>query len=370
MKNIWIFELESIPTRYTGQWAEHIPQLLESQLGQDYKINRIKGVQKKTKPTPGAFLNFSDTNYWKSSQLCAFLELYDQGLTTPDDHFLFTDAWNPVIQQIKYMNDLLGYKWKLHGLWHAGSYDPHDFLGMAVSGRETWARNLEKSFYYALDHNYFATNFHWDLFVDKLFFSFRDSWFRLQIETEKAVISGWPMEYMKDTLKPYVSSKRNLILFPHRVAEEKQVEIFRDLAKHMPQYEFVVCQDQELTKQQYHQLLGEAKIVFSANLQETLGISTCAECPLAGAVPLAPDRLSYKEIFVRYLEFLYPSKWTDNIDNYEICRPQLIKRIDSIIQNYDQLVPVIDDYVDNQYEKYFHSDNIIRMFKNYIDLPK
>ena len=35
--------------------------------------------------------------------------------------------------------------------------------------------------------------------------------------------------------------KRNLIVFPHRIAPEKQVDIFRDLAESMPEYEWVVC---------------------------------------------------------------------------------------------------------------------------------
>ena len=37
------------------------------------------------------------------------------------------------------------------------------------------------------------------------------------------------MEYMKDALKDYKNlKKKDLILFPHRIAPEKQPEIFRD----------------------------------------------------------------------------------------------------------------------------------------------
>jgi hypothetical protein len=59
------------------------------------------------------------------------------------------------------------------------------------------------------------------------------------------VRTGWPMEYMPKVLEPYKNlPKRDLILFPHRIAPEKQVEIFRDLAQTLPQYEWIVCQDQ------------------------------------------------------------------------------------------------------------------------------
>ena len=37
--------------------------------------------------------------------------------------------------------------------------------------------------------------------------------------------------------------KRDLIVFPHRIAPEKQPEIFRDLADSMKQYEFIICQE-------------------------------------------------------------------------------------------------------------------------------
>ena len=53
---------------------------------------------------------------------------------------------------------------KIHALWHAGSYDPHDFLGRLI-GDAPWVRHAEKSFFHAVDYNYFATDFHIDMFV-------------------------------------------------------------------------------------------------------------------------------------------------------------------------------------------------------------
>ena len=98
---IWIFAVEPIDTRYTQQWYEHIPKLLTKEVGDRFNVVQIAGIQQDTKPTPGAFLNFSDTNYWKSSQLCKFLEHYNNGETTANDHFVFTDAWNPTVIQLK-----------------------------------------------------------------------------------------------------------------------------------------------------------------------------------------------------------------------------------------------------------------------------
>jgi hypothetical protein len=143
------------------------------------------------------------------------------------------------------------------------------------------------------------------------------------------------MEYLKGSLDSYKGmEKRDLILFPHRVAPEKQVEIFRDLAQRLPQYEFVVCQDQELSKNEYHNLLGEAKMVFSANLQETLGISWY-EGALVDAIPMVPDRLSYSEMALP--EFTYPSEWTENYDAYLHNRDKVIAQIVNYMENYDDL---------------------------------
>jgi hypothetical protein len=73
----------------------------------------------------------------------------------------------------------------------------------------------------------------------------------------------------------------------------------------------VVCQDQQLSKDEYHTLLGQSKIVFSANLQETLGIS-CYEGTLVDAIPMVPDRLSYSELY--HEGFKYPSEWTESFE--------------------------------------------------------
>ena len=325
---IWIFSIEPIETRYTGQWHSRVPAMLEKQCGHKFNIVQVDGIQKNTQVTPGAFLNFSDTNYWKSSQLCNWIEFYNSGKVTPDDHFLFTDAWNPTVVQLRYMNDLLGHNWTLHGMWHAGSYDAYDFLGRLI-GPAAWVRNAERSFYHSFDHNYFATDFHIEMFMLNLLgTNMLDD-----IQSKKIIDTGWPMEYMPDLFKEYdTSEKEDIIIFPHRLAPEKQVEIFRDLAESLPEYKFVVCQDNKLTKQEYHKLLAKSKIMWSANLQETLGISPF-EGALLGVIPLLPDRLSYSEMYdVRYL---YPDEWTSSMENYYKHKTDIITLIKNTMGQYD-----------------------------------
>jgi hypothetical protein len=168
--------------------------------------------------------------------------------------------------------------------------------------------------------------------------------------------TGWPMEYMSTEIVPFQTEKRDLILFPHRLAPEKQVEIFRDLAETLPQYEWIVCQDQTLTKDEYHRLLGESKIVFSANLQETLGIS-CYEGTLVDAFPLIPDRLSYKEMYSD--AFRYPSKWTESWDSYLKHKQSLIDIIVWSIENYERRVKLVRVNAASLTDNFFSASNLL-----------
>jgi hypothetical protein len=361
---IYIVDLEPVETRYTAQWKEHVPALFKK-AGHDVQV--ISGPEDiPSATTPGAFLNFGGTNIYKSSQVEQMGRLFTSGAVKPGDHFLFTDAWHPGIINLKYMSELLSIPVTTHGLWHAGSYDPQDFLGRLV-GAKKWVRHAEKSFFYAFDHNYFATDFHIRMFVDNLLedgFKEENPWYEEDFDdyqtSSKIIRTGWPMEYMLETLEPYKNlEKRNLILFPHRIAPEKQVEIFRDLAHHLPQYEFVVCQEKQLTKNEYHTLLGEAKIVFSANLQETLGISWY-EGAVVGAVPVVPDRLSYSEMALE--EFKYPSKWTEDYNSYTMFRPDVIRMIQTHMENYESRIPTMEKQVKVLHEQFFSATELLRYF--------
>ncbi len=358
MSRIFLVDLESVETRYTGQWKTHVPDLLKKR---GHNVQIISGpTDIPSATTPGAFLNFGGTNIYKSSQVEQMGRLFCNGAVHPGDHFIFTDAWHPGIINLKYMSELLQIPVKIHALWHAGSYDPQDFLGRLI-GDAPWVRHAEKSFFAAIDHNYFATDFHINMFCKNLLDETLEDTIQEFIKEGKIVRSGWPMEYMTDTLLMYKNMpKRDLILFPHRIAPEKQVEIFRDLKHHLPQYEFVVCQDQYLTKNEYHNLLGEAKLVFSANLQETLGISWY-EGAIVDAIPMVPDRLSYSEM--AFDTFKYPSEWTENYAAYEAHRPELCHRIIENMEFYRTRLPSLNKQVESLKEHFFSCNKLLEMLQ-------
>ena len=204
MNNIWIVDLEAVETRYTGQWKHHFPNLMRTFGFGEYDVKVIEGptdIPEAT--TPGAFLNFGGTNIYKSAQMVKIGRLFCDGEVKPGDHFIYTDAWNPSIIQLKYMSQLLDVPIKIHGLWHAGNYDPNDFLGRLI--KDKWVKTFEKSLAQTIDYNWFASDDHLKMFREN--FGYDDV---------QCFRTGWPMEYLKTMFSP--KKKEDIILFPHRIA--------------------------------------------------------------------------------------------------------------------------------------------------------
>ena len=154
--------------------------------------------------------------------------------------------------------------------------------------------------------------------------------------------------------------KRDVILFPHRIAPEKQVDIFHDLRQELPQYDFIVCQEKQLTKNEYHNLLGEAKMVFSANLQETLGISWY-EGAIVDAIPMVPDRLSYSEMALPV--FKYPSDWTKDFQTYSLHKQSVIDRIVEYMENYEDYLPALQKQTNKLKKSFFSGKDLYEEIK-------
>ena len=158
---IYIVDIEAVDTRYTKQWKEHLPSQMQRATNEDVVV--ISGGEVPQATTPGAFLNFAGTNNYKSQQMLEISRMFANGEIKNGDYFLYTDAWNPTVIQLKYMTELLGVEIIIGGMWHAGSYDPQDFLGRLI-GDEDWVRLAEQSMYECFDDNYFATQYHIELF--------------------------------------------------------------------------------------------------------------------------------------------------------------------------------------------------------------
>lgn len=357
-KQIIIVPIEKLENRYTYFWYDHVPKILDEAIkarNLDIDITIINGDDVPPTTTPGAFLDFGATNIYKSSQTMIIAELFRQGKIKSGDKFLYTDAWNPGIIQVKYMADLYNVDLEFHSMWHANSLDPQDFLGRLI-GDKPWIRHAEKSMFHCFDKNWFATNFSANLCNP---FKYASPIEYGNTKT-KIGITGWPMEYLEDILGPYKNAtKKNQIVFPHRLAPEKQLNIFEDLAQEMPEYDWVVCQKTNLTKHEYHTILSESKLCFSASLQETYGISML-ESLMVNCYALMPKRLSYAEIFANQQELLYPSEWTSSWNNYLIYKSNLIDTIKKIMDtDQNEILKITNKFQTETFPKCGHADNLI-----------
>ena len=199
---VYIVDLEAVESRYTCEWKWHLPELIKNSV----PIEGAEDIPKAT--TPGAFLNFGGTNIYKAKQIETMGRMFCDGTVKAGDHFLFTDAWHPGIISLKYMSELLEIPVTIHSMWHAGSYDPHDFLGRLINDKR-WTFDFERSIFHASDYNYFATKFHIKLFVKTLF---NTTWSANGVSDHelstamrnlknKIIRTGWPMEYLEDASK-------------------------------------------------------------------------------------------------------------------------------------------------------------------------
>jgi hypothetical protein len=328
--NIFIVPIEPIDSRYTKQWYGNIP-LLINQRAKDLEVAvnviTIDGDDIPEGTTAGAFLNFGATNYYKSTQAAAVSKLFMEGSVKPGDKFLITDAWNFIITPIKYMSELLDIPVEIHSIWHAGAYDPSDILGMKMS--KPWPWYAEISWYLSSDYNYFATDFHKDMFMRNL---------DIQEQFKhKAVRSGQPHDPIIPELEKYLGSEKlSQVMWPHRYNADKQPDIAEDL---MSDFDMVITQKMSLSKDQYYQTMGASKAIFSCSLHENLGISIM-EAVLAGAIPIVPNRCSYSEMYLD--EFKYPSEWTANFAAYQENKDKLIRFIKDRIDNYQDYVTLLE----------------------------
>jgi len=97
-------------------------------------------------------------------------------------------------------------------------------------------------------------------------------------------------------------------------------------------------------------------MVFSANLQETLGISWY-EGAVVDAIPMVPDRLSYTEM--AFDTFKYPSEWTESWNHYVANRPEICGKIIQYMTNYDKFIPSIAKQVDTLHDNFFSANNLL-----------
>jgi glycosyltransferase involved in cell wall biosynthesis len=124
---------------------------------------------------------------------------------------------------------------------------------------------------------------------------------QLGIDDYRIVVVGLPIH--QDELERFWTpwhERERLVVFPHRLAPEKNPQWWDHLQVLLKEKAKIVCEfattakDCE-TKEDYYKMLGKSKVAVSFADQETFGIAM-QEAIALGCWAVAPNRLSYPEL--------------------------------------------------------------------------
>lgn len=286
-----ILPIEPLEERYSKDWLEWSIRDANEMFGEgNYTVVNPK-FKETFKIEQGQFLDVYDTNIYKALQIAETLRLIKRN-SHRKIKILVHDGWFPGIEAIAYARSALNLDIELIGIFHAGTWDRWDFTHQ--KGFQKWSLGFEKSLFKIFDTCIFATMFHVELAK------------KICEENFNYVLEKWPV------LNPDPDyQKHDIVVFPHRLTEEKSPEFFDALRdrfqKEMPEVDVKWIKTKELNidKKSYYELLKRSKVCFSSAMQETFGIAM-VEAHNLGCYCVVPDRLSYPEVFPfmdRYKDF-------------------------------------------------------------------
>ena len=298
MPNLFVVPIEPIEERYSTQWLKWFKKELE-QADVFKSVIYVDPKPISEEISNGEFLDVTGTNYYKASQLQILMTYLHTGAIQKGDIIFFLDYWFPGVEMLAYVRDGMNLGFKIAGCLHAGTWDPEDFL--SHKGMERWARNVEQSWLDIADLIFVATDFHRHLIR-----SARD------VTPGKIKVTGFPL--YEETINPngyHPGDQRKTltVVFPHRLAPEKDPELFDALKQewrresnqgnfpNVKSFKFIKTKDNYQGKANYYDILKSSIFAISFAKQETWGIAM-QEAVLCGCIPIVPDRLSYSELYL------------------------------------------------------------------------
>lgn len=319
--------LEVIPSRYSEMVLEMMKEVSDIILLPDVSVEP---------PKPGKFLNFAGSCQFKAHQLAQITQLFLDSRIEDGDAFLFADLWFPGLEMVRYIADSENLKIKIGAINHAGRADSTDF----INSFGPWADHIEHALHHCCDYVFVGSEFHRKQVLDYL----GDN----PTFTKRVIATGQPFSesYMHQSrgkglevvsLGEWLSQEQTSVVWPHRIADEKNPRDLFQLAHAAPDVQFeilsgislagdsIISKMKELpnirvadglTKKEYYQKLSDAKAWLSTAKQETFGYSL-HEALAFGLPIIAPHRACYPEIAGRTGEF---HCYTSLNECIELCR--------------------------------------------------
>jgi hypothetical protein len=280
--------IEPIANRYTIQWREWFDRGFQAHCDGDDLYQTIDGDcgVELEQPSKADFMNPVSTSVFKAQQGSLLIRMIrlvsgalDPDLTRAENKIIvfLHDLYHPVVSQLVYLREVAKLPIKITGVVHAASYVPHDTL----AAHAEWSEFLEIVWFGYADTIIVATRYNKGLLEE-----------RVVLPRSQVKVCPFPVSLGFGG----VDVKLDQIVFPHRLAPEKQPEQFDGLVAAFPHDVGIKTMEQCSSKLEYHAVLAQSKVAFSAALEETFGIAM-VEATCRGCIPLVPDRLSYQEMY-------------------------------------------------------------------------
>ena len=77
---------------------------------------------------------------------------------------------------------------------------------------------------------------------------------------------------------------------------------------------------------------------------------------MVDAIPMVPDRLSYREMAID--QFKYPSVWTIDADGYAKHKAELVERIKTYMEHYNEYLPIVRQQVKKLQTEFFSGNEL------------
>lgn len=318
MTRIIYVPIEPLTERYSEQWYRRFPTLFKDAGFDVVVLNGVPLLQDDIKV--GAFLDINSTIHYKMSQLQDISRLFYNKYFKDGDIFFFGDVEFWGLESVRLMAQMNNVKVKITGFLHAASYTLEDAFAVA----EDYQKYTEVGWFAALDKVFVGSEYHKEAVLSRRVrpiantFDERDFY-------EKIVVTKNPIfldEYV-DFNGMGVKKKKKMILTNRLDPEKRPIQtlnLFRDLKKKFPDWEFVVTTGRKalradtpetlcanvlaqegvitlkvgLTKDEYHRELAESAIMVSHSIEENYGYCI-AEALIYDCIPLLRQGLSHDE---------------------------------------------------------------------------
>ena len=217
--------LEELDMRYTNHLNKDIERYLHNKNAWIVKPD----LKKESSLNPSFFLDPTFTLKYKSMQLQLLMDYIDNNWIDDDAVIFFADLWFPGIEQLAYIKHFLCKRYRIRGIFHAGSWTDTD----EVANFERWAHQFENM---VLD------------ITEKVFVG---SYFMRMELIKKRIVNPDKVEFLRfnldydgmddvEILPP--NQRENIIVFNGRTHPEKQPWLLDTLRENLIDYDYKIVQ--------------------------------------------------------------------------------------------------------------------------------